>query len=121
MYACTGGMLEAEHVDLRAHVEQEREPRVVADLGGEVQQRRAALGDAVDVDDRLLQQNLQHAEVAVLQRELERGAVGRVAQMERRARVKQQLDHRWLARLGAQDERRCPRARARTLDKSEQR
>ena len=61
MYACTGGMLEAEHVDLRAHVEQEREPRVVADLGGEVQQRRAALGDAVDVDDRLLEQDLQHA------------------------------------------------------------
>ena len=54
--------------------EEEGDPGLVADLGGEVKQRRAALRDAVDVDDRLLQQHPERAHVPGLQRDLEGGA-----------------------------------------------
>ena len=73
-----------------------------------MEQRRAAARDAVDVDDRLLQQDAQHVEVARLQRNLEGGSVGRVAQVQRGARVEEQLDDGGLAGLGADHQRRLP-------------
>lgn len=85
-------------------------PLLIAELSGEMQQRRAPLGDAVDVDDRLLEKHLEHAQVAILQRALEGGAVGGVAQVQRRARVQEELDDALLPRLGADDERRLPLA-----------
>ena len=48
-----------EHVDLRVLVQQEGDALLVAQLGRQVQQRGAALGDAVDVDARLVQQRGQ--------------------------------------------------------------
>ena len=97
-----------EHVHLRAHREKEGDAHLVAELRRQVKQRRSALCDAVDVDDRLLQQNLENFEVAVLKGPLKSRAVGGVAQVKRRARVQEQLDNAFLARLGADDERRLP-------------
>ena len=97
-----------EHVHLRAHREKEGDAHLVAELRRQVKQRRSALCDAVDVDDRLLQQNLENFEVAVLKGPLKSRAVGGVAQVKRRARVQEQLNNAFLARLGADDERRLP-------------
>ena len=54
----TGMDMDTAH--LRLQREEEGDARLVANLRGEVEQRGSPLRDAVDVDNRLLEEDLEH-------------------------------------------------------------
>eukprot|EP00965_Chrysotila_dentata_P224138 6194003-Pleurochrysis_carterae.AAC.2 len=88
--------------------EEELDLGLVAGLRRQVEERRSAPRDAVDIYVRLREEQPQRLEVTVLERELERRPVGRVGQVEPRVCREEERGRLELAALRREEQRRRP-------------